>query len=233
MHENAGASPQEDSVIVMPTFLSDHFMGCQDVPSYAMHLARADMSSALTFHRRVLQLLQWHGPSGRWLLKWPGFLARLADFFAHYPDAHVILTHRDPLKVLPSMVSLIATLRWQRSDEVDLDAVLNVATRGTALVLDLVTRLRDEGRVPDARIIDVRYSDLMADPWATMRAIYERLGREFTAEAERCMRSYLAAKPKDRGGAHAYSFADTGLDREETRARFAQYMARYDVSEEA
>ena len=47
------------------------------------------------------------------------------------------------------------------------------------------------------------------------------------------MRSYLAAKPKDRGGAHVYSFADTGLDHGETRARFAGYMARYDVPEEA
>jgi hypothetical protein len=232
MHENAGDSPQEDSVIVMPAFLSDHFMGCYDVTSYAMYLAGADMTEALRFHRRVLQLLQWRGPSGRWLLKWPGFLARLADFFAHYPDAHVILTHRDPLKVLPSMVSLIATLRWQRSDDVDVDAVVEMATRGTALLLDFVTSMRAQGRMPDDRIIDVRYADLVRDPWTTIRAIYARLGRELTREAETHMREYLAAKPKDRAGAHAYSFDDTGLDRDETRARFAAYMARYAVPEE-
>jgi hypothetical protein len=232
MHENAGDSPQEDSVIVMPAFLSDHFMGCYDVPSYAMHLAIADMTSAMSFHRQVLQLLQWRGPRGRWLLKWPGFLARLADFFAHYPDAHVVLIHRDPLKVLPSMMSLVATLRWQRSDDVSVEGVAAMATAGTALVLDHVMQLRASGALPDERIIDVRYADLMRDPWATMRAIYERLGRDFTADAEKHMRAYLAAKPKDRAGAHAYAFADTGLDRDETRARFAAYMARYGVREE-
>jgi hypothetical protein len=232
MHENGGAVPQEDSVIVMPTFLSDHFMGVYDVPSYAAHLARADMTSVLSFHRRVLQVLQWRTP-GQWVLKWPGFLARLADFFAAYPDAHVVLTHRDPLKVLPSMTSLMATLRRQRSDAVDVEAVVQTAVRGTALVLDRVMRQRADGRLPEERIIDVRYADLVTDPWGTIRTVYGRLGRELTDEALARMRAFLGAKPKDRGGAHAYAFADTGLDRDETRARFAGYMARYDVPEEA
>jgi hypothetical protein len=190
------------------------------------------MAPVLSFHRRVLQLLQSGGQTGRWLLKWPGFLARLPDFFAAYPDSHVILTHRDPLKVLPSMTSLMATLRWQRSDAVSIDAVVQTAVRGTAAVLDRVTQLRDEKRIPEERVIDVRYADLVRDPWGTMRAIYARLGRELGPEAEAPMRQYLAAKPKDRGGAHAYSFADTGLDRDQVRGRFAAYMARYDVPEE-
>jgi hypothetical protein len=59
MHENGGAVPQEDSVLVMPTFLSDHFMGSYNVPSYTAHLARADMAPALHFHRTMLRLLQW------------------------------------------------------------------------------------------------------------------------------------------------------------------------------
>jgi hypothetical protein len=216
----------------MPTFLSDHFMGCYDVPSYAAQLARADMAPVLSFHRRVLQLLQSGGQRGRWLLKWPGFLARLADFLAAYPEARVLLTHRDPLKVLPSMTSLMATLRWQRSDDVSMEAVVETAVRGTAAVLERVMRQREEGRLAADRIIDVRYADLVGDPWRTIRAVYDRLARTLTTEAETRMRAYLAAKPKDRSGAHAYSFADTGLDRDQVRGRFAAYMARYDVPEE-
>jgi hypothetical protein len=231
MHENGGAVPQEDSVIVMPTFLSDHFMGTYDVPSYTAHLARADMTPALAFHRSVLQLLQWRQP-GRWVLKWPGFLARLTDFFAAYPDAHVVLTHRDPLKVLPSMTSLMATLRWQRSDAVDLDAVMRTTVRGTAAVLARLARARADGRLPAGRIVDVRYADFIADPAGTIESIYNRLGRELTPTARTRMLDYLAHKPKGRSGAHAYSFADTGLDRDETRAQFADYMARHDVPEE-
>ena len=47
------------------------------------------------------------------------------------------------------------------------------------------------------------------------------------------MRAYLDAKPRDRHGRHDYDFADTGLDLDETRARFAAYQARYDVPFEA
>jgi hypothetical protein len=49
-----------------------------------------------------------------------------------------------------------------------------------------------------------------ADPFATIRGIYERLGAELTPEAEQRMRSFLAANPGD-GGGHRYRFADTGL----------------------
>jgi hypothetical protein len=232
MHENGGAVPQEDSVLVMPTFLSDHFMGTYSVPTYAAHLARADVTPALDFHERLLQLLQWHCPGEHWVLKWPGFLSRLPDFLARYPDAHVVLTHRDPLKVLPSMTSLMATLRWQHSDVVDVDAVVATAVEGTALVLDRVGRLRDDGRLPDDRIIDVRYADLVADPWGTLRSVYERTGRHLDEATEGHMRAYLAAKPPARGGVHEYSFTDTGLDLGATRRRFAPYMDRYEVPPE-
>ena len=46
------------------------------------------------------------------------------------------------------------------------------------------------------------------------------------------MREYLEAKPRERHGRHDYDFADTGLDLAPTRARFANYQARYGVVSE-
>jgi hypothetical protein len=200
-------------------------MGTYDVPSYTAHLARADMTPALAFHRSVLQLLQWRQP-GRWVLKWPGFLARLTDFFAAYPDAHVVLTHRDPLKVLPSMTSLMATLRWQRSDAVDLDAVMRTTVRGTAAVLARLARARADGRLPAGRIVDVRYADFIADPAGTIEIIYDRVGRELAPTARsRCSSIWHASRKTARAHTRIRS-TDTGLDRDETRAQFARlYVA--------
>jgi hypothetical protein len=181
----------------------------------------------------MLQLLQWRCPGDYWVCKWPGFLSRLPEFFAQYPDAYVVFTHRDPLTVLPSMTSLMATLRWQHSDAVDARAVVESVVYGTEIVFDRIARMRDDGHLPDERIVDVRYADLVGDPWTTLHEVYERIGRRLTPEAEARMRQYLSEKPKGRGGVHTYSFADTGLDREATRARFAGYMARYGIAEEA
>jgi hypothetical protein len=46
------------------------------------------------------------------------------------------------------------------------------------------------------------------------------------------MQSYLAAKPKDRHGAHEYRFADLGVDYDATRAAFARYQERFAVPNE-
>ena len=62
--------------------------------------------------------------------------------------------------------------------------------------------------------------------------VYERIGASLTPDAEQRMRSYLEARPRERHGRHEYAFADTGLDREEMRARFAAYQNRYAVPSE-
>ncbi|MDQ1459377.1 MAG: hypothetical protein QOI08_861 [Actinomycetota bacterium] len=232
MHENGGNVPNEDPLIDQLEFASDHFMGSYPVPSYSRWLARADLRHVFRAHRRFLQLLQWRCPGDRWILKSPSYLAKLPRFLAEYPDAYVVLTHRDPLKVLPSLVSIMATLRWMHCDSVDVDAVVKSAVGGTAVAMDLVMQWRADGTLPEDRIVDVRFADLVGDPWRTMRAVYERIGTPFTDEAERRMRAYLDASPRERHGRHDYEFADTGLDLDATRARFAAYQARYDIVSE-
>jgi hypothetical protein len=229
MHENGGDVPNEDPIIDMVELASDHFAGSYHVPSYARWLAGADQARLFRAHRRFLQVLQWRCRGERWVLKSPSYLAKLPAFFAEYPEAHVVVTHRDPLKVLPSLTDLMATLVWMHSDVVPVERIVRSAVHGTAAVFDLVARWRADGTIPDARVVDVRYADLVADPWATLRRVYERTGMRFTPDAERRMRGYLAAKPRGRHGAHAYTFDDTGLDVGETRARFAEYVARHDV----
>jgi hypothetical protein len=232
MHENGGSVPNEDPHIDMLEFASDHFMGSYPVPSYARWLARSDPGPGFRAHRRFLQLLQWRCPGERWVLKSPSYLAKLPAFFAEYPDAYVVLTHRDPIKVLPSLVDLMATLRWMHSDTVDVDAVVKSAVHGTAIAMDLVMQWRDDGTLPNDRIVDVRFDDLVGDTWLTMHAIYERTGSALTPDAEARMRAYLDAKPRDRHGRHSYDFGDTGLDLGETRARFAAYQNRFQVADE-
>jgi hypothetical protein len=180
----------------------------------------------------MLQLLQSRCRGARWVLKCPSHLTALPAFLAEYPDAHVVLTHRDPLAVMGSLTSLVATLRWMRSDAVDYQAIVRGFAAGTAASLETVMRQRDAGEIPAAQIHDVRYRDLVEDPWRTIRTLYDSLGLELSADAEGRMRRYLAAKPKDRHGAHHYAFADTGLDRAKERARYREYQERYAVASE-
>jgi phosphatidylethanolamine-binding protein (PEBP) family uncharacterized protein len=72
----------------------------------------------------------------------------------------------------------------------------------------------------------------MADPFATIHSVYERLGLELDDESERRMRAFLASNPPDRHGTHRYSFSDTGLDAGELRERARSYQEYFAVPSE-
>jgi hypothetical protein len=232
MHELGARVPVECIALAAPSFRSDELAGRHVVPSYAAWLAAADMRPAYAWHRRTLQLLQSRQPGRRWVLKAPSHMASLDALFAVYPDARVVQTHRDPLRVMASVASILFATAWVRSDAVDPAAVLGWFTGETcAHLLGNAMRARDSGREP--QFADVLYADLMRDPIAAIARVYERFALPFTAEAEARMRAHLAARPQGRHGAHRYAFEHTGFDRAAERARFAAYQQRYGVASEA
>jgi hypothetical protein len=93
-------------------------------------------------------------------------------------------------------------------------------------------KLRDSGVVPDGQIVDVQFADFIRDPFATIRDLYTRLGRELSDVAEQRMRAHLVAHPGD-GGASRYTWADTGLDAAAVREQVSAYQERYGVPSEA
>jgi hypothetical protein len=153
---------------------------------------------------------------------------------AEYPDARVVVTHRDPLEILPSVASILYSTAYVRSDAVAPEAMLGWFTGETCLgLLDGMTAFRASGAVDPAQFFDVRYAELVARPFETLAAIYDHYRLPFTAEAERRMRAYLSAKPKGKHGVHRYDFRATGFDLQAERERFRPYRERYGVESRA
>jgi hypothetical protein len=143
-----------------------------------------------------------------------------------------VQTHRDPLRTVPSTISLMATLRWMRSDHVDVERLATTMAKGVAAQLDWVRGMRGDGTLPADRFVDVRFADLMRDPVGAVRSIYDRVGHPFTDEYGEAIRDYLAAKPRAKHGAHRYSATDFGLDPDDLRARYAPYCNAYTIEPE-
>jgi hypothetical protein len=100
------------------------------------------------------------------------------------------------------------------------------------LFLEQAMAQRADATVPNDQIVDTQFLDLMADPVAMLRRVYEQLGMEWPGGHDRVITEYLAAKPKAKHGAHTYTFADVGLDQEHVRSSFAAYVAHYGIREE-
>lgn len=232
MHENHGDTPNEDVVGTMTEFRSEYWPGAYYVPEYTDWLMKSDMGVAYRFHKQMLQLMQWGCPDQRFALKAPSHLGALDHVFATYPDAKVVLCHRDPLKVLPSLMDLMASLLYLSTDVWRHAELSGDLVAGYAQLWAYVDEQRDSGAVPSDQIVDLRYQDLIEDPVETMRNLYAGFDCEFTPTHGERITEYLAAKPKDRHTPHRYSFEDLGLDRDAVRSLFAPHLERYGVREE-
>jgi hypothetical protein len=214
-------------------FLSFIFPTQYRVPTYSRWLLdEADMAPAYAWHRVFLQHLQSRHRAHRWVLKSPGHIWCLRDLVTAYPNALLVQTHRDPLRIIASVSSLVATLRSLASDKTSIpDAAVEFAD----YLLDGLDRsvtAREDGTIARDRVVDTNFDAFMADPIAVVRVIYERLGLELTPATEARMRAFLDEHPQDKYGRHEYTFADTGLDEGELRERARRYQEFFAVPSE-
>jgi hypothetical protein len=227
MHELGARIPVEDIQLTPPTFVSDELMGRHMVPSYAAWYASADKSVAFAFHRRFLQHLQSRHARQRWVLKSPSWLGLLPVLFGEYPDARVVITHRDPLRVLPSVVSILYSTAFVRSDAVDAETFKGWFSPETChALLDAMCAFRDSSAAAPTQFCDVLYADLVRDPAGVVARAYEQLGLECSREVQQRIRAYVARKPRGKHGAHRYAFEALGRDAGEERERFRSYQER-------
>lgn len=223
--------PTECISVTNQDFKSLVYEAMTNIPTYGEWLKTADMSSAYECHRRVLQVLQSGGVRGRWSLKAPAHALSLEALHAVYPDARLVLTHRDPLVVVASACSLLTTLTRTFSDA---DHTAYIAHHWTEMLersVDGVNRFRDAN--PGVKIVDVHYADLNHDPLGTIRRVYAAFGEELQGEALAAMSAHTASHAKGRFGKHGYSLQDYGLEAGALRERFQSYVERYDIPLEA
>jgi Sulfotransferase family len=227
IHELRSDLPVECITICAPSFAGSHWsMVLTDQGDW-----QPDVTADLAFHRVLLQTVQHRRAPRRWLLKTPGYVFMLDDLLAAYPDASIVLTHRDPARTMPSTVSTAALVRWLRTDSVDLDVLSALIGALFSDALNAIAHRRADGSLPGT-YGDVRYADLMDDPVAAIAGAYRAIGRELTGEHRDAIRRYVAANPRGQHGTHHYTADDWGFDAAKLRTDLADYMACFAVPAE-
>jgi len=233
MHPMGARLPQECVAITAHEFSSMIHHTTYRIPSYAAWLhGEADLGPVYAAHRRFLQLLQWRWPAPRWVLKSPGHLWAIDALLKEYPDARLVQTHRDPLRVVASLSSLVEMLRSMTSSRVDRQEIAREWMEHIAVALDRSVDARERGAIDASRVVDLSFRELMREPFGAIRRLYERFDMEYTDAVDARMRRFLAENSIEKRGAHLYRFADTGIDPDEARARFRRYVEYFDVAEE-
>jgi hypothetical protein len=230
MHRMGAELPQECCMLMNHDFMSMQFHTSNRIPGFQDWMDRQDMRPVYASHYRQLQHLQLRCPPRRgWVLKSPQHLWSLDALDAVYPDARIVQTHRDPVKVAASLASLVSLLRGMGSDRVDPEEVAADWTRRLAEGLARAMAVRDGCDLPASQVFDVHFREFRSEPLGVVARIYDHFGLALGGEAVRRMRDFLERHPQNEHGPHEYTLQGAGLDLEEERGRFDAYQKRYDI----
>ncbi len=224
--------PQECIAITGHSFVSYVFESMYFVNSYrAWHDGQAKLP-AYECHKEFLQHLQWRTPGTHWVLKAPSHLFTLETLMQVYPDARIVMTHRDPLKVLGSCASFTEVLRGSFTDSLDRKKLGAEIARHWEKGAGLAIEFCQNNSISNGHVFSVQYADLVANPMAVVRVIYRHFDMELTPATEMAMRRFLEKNPQNRYGVHRYSLEEFGLDRNAERRSFEFYSDFFGIEPE-
>jgi len=198
------------------------------IPTLEHHVTfERDEVDNFRWHREFLQHFQWNTGKSRWACKGPGHQGKLKQIFEVYPDALCIWTHRPIGEIFASIISLSVSI---------FDTIANRPTdlkTNARLHLEMFKPGLDaviaQDMVDDPRVMHMDFRELTADPLASIRRIYDRVGYELSDTFAERASAWLAAPENqvDRYGRYPYSYEALGLDRAEVEELFAPYSKRF------
>lgn len=211
MHPITARSAEECYPFLERAFVCPMFALAADVPRYLdwlWHLNDPDVADAYRFYRLQLAILQRPEPR-RWVLKAPAHLPFVPAFLDVFPDARVIVTHRDPRAVVSSLASMVMAFRGITHRSADPRACGAIAAQQLGVFVSRYLETRR--RLPNAPMLDVQYAELTARPVATMERVYNFLGLSVDAALERRIERFVDDTTRRHSGRHHYATQQFGL----------------------
>lgn len=221
IHPMAARAPDECHWIMRHSPFLPMLYEAPEYWTWFKQLNASELEELYAHYRLQAQYLQLHCFGQHWVSKATAHLHYLPALFKVFPDASVVRLHRDPCEAVPSLCSLVASYRRLFSPRVNHDEI------GRTILDMFADNMMRSMAVPDDRAgqtIDIHFTDLVAEPIATVKRIYVRFGYPYGAAFEEEMVRYLEtqrAAPKSR---HTYTAEQFGLSRQMMLDRSADYL---------
>ncbi len=230
MHEMTADAPHEEIQLLAMTFSTMLFEASYRAPSYRDWYKSRDQRPAYRYLRRVLKALQWLRGPRRWLLKSPQHLEQLRPLIDVFPDARIVQTHRDPVRAVASMCTMVAYGLRMNSDRID---PREVGVYWRDRISDLLQAgITDRHVVPRSQMAHVRFDELTAEPWSAVERVLDLTGEPLTPSARDAIAAHMDANPRGKHGRIRYRLDEFGLDEKSCRERLGFYQKHYGIPAE-
>jgi hypothetical protein len=231
MHDQFPEAIEEEVEILDLDFASYILEWLARVPSWRDTYLALDQTQHYAYLKKVLQALTFFRGPQTWVLKSPQHSEQLTALTATFPDATVAFTHRDPVAVIQSTVTMMAYADRLRRRSIDPEWLIDYWTDRIHRLLS--AGVRDRELVPAERSIDVSFHQLNGNEIAVVESLYDRAGVELTPGVRKSFERYLGSNPRGKHGSIRYDLQrHFGVTPEEVRSRFDFYFDRFDVRPE-
>jgi hypothetical protein len=201
------------------------------VPAWRDYYLGLDQNRHYAYMKKVLQALTFLRGPQTWVLKSPQHCEQLGPLMATFPDATVAFTHRDPVAVIQSAITMMAYSDRLRRTSIEPDWLLEYWSDRMHRLLSACARDRD--LVSAERSIDISFHHLNGNEMPLLEELYRRGGVELTPKVRGGFQHYLDGNPRGKHGRIRYDLhRHFGISPDELRARFDFYFDRFDVRAE-
>lgn len=138
------------------------------------------LTDSLNTLKTMLKVLQWRRSPRRWLIKSPIYSTYLDSLIKIFPNATIVMTHRDPIPSLVSDATMHAYVQRIFHNEVDVRGVFE--RDADILHAKLASIIRNRQFVTSDKLVDVYFQKLVTDEIVTIRRIYDTVGIELDDE---------------------------------------------------
>ncbi len=157
-------------------------------------------------------------------MKFPNYLFLLRQVAAQYPDARFVMTHRDPMVVIPSACSVVFASRKRRLPNATLDPITFGGEILEHFVAGVTQALVARAAIGEDRFIDVGKHELEIDPTGSAERIYNAIDMELNDEVRLAHLEWAKQNGPGTRSHHHYSLEEFGLTPDVIRHAFATYL---------
>lgn len=221
----------EELELMGPNFGSYNYEWLCHSPRWRDHYYAEDQTYQYEYMRDVLKLLTWQqrdtGRPTRWVLKCPQHLEQLPVLQNVFPDATIAITHRDPVSVIQSSVTMLAYGQRLSRDKVMTEQLLNYWTDRVQHLLQACTT--DRHTLSEQHSIDVPFHLFIQDDVGTVEKIYEKAGLTMTEQAKHELTRFVDDHKGNYGRVVYDLKGQFGADPHALRERFKFYYDAFPV----
>jgi len=169
-------------------------------------------------YKFYLKKLTYASKGKQLVLKNPPNTGRVKELLEMFPDAKFIHIYRDPYKVLPSTVKMYENLLPQMFLQVpDID-------KSDDVIIDVYEKMhkkyfKEKCLIPEGNLFEVRYEDMLENPYETMKNIYEKLSLSNFSENKHLIKEYIDSQKNYKTNIH--NLSDETIDEISKRWDFA------------